>query len=183
MTFRRDPRFPRQFGVLCASGIFFALGTMLILNNLQRWGFYRNLTSSLPEGLYQVVQPGQSNIIVFCPSGFASNFSIERGYRLEGNCPDQHAPLLKPIVAQAGDIVRVQPTGIYVNGKRLPKSQQYTIDSLHRPLPRYPSGTYTVQQGTAWVISSYSSTSFDSRYYGPINLSEVVNYVKPYVTY
>ena len=183
MRFRRDPKFPRRFAVLMTSGVTFALGVMLILNNLQRWGFYRNLTASLPEGLYQIVTPGQSNIIVFCPTGFASDFSIERGYRLDGNCPDKHAPLLKPIVAQAGDTVTVQPTGIYVNGKRLPKSQQYTIDSLHRPLPRYPSGTYIVQQGTAWVISSYSSTSFDSRYYGPIQLSEVVHYVKPYVTY
>jgi conjugative transfer signal peptidase TraF len=168
---------------MSASGIFFAVGVTLILNNLQRWGFYRNLTPSLPEGLYQIVQPGESNLIVFCPSGFASSFSIERGYRLDGNCPDRHAPLLKPIVAQAGDTVNVQPTGISVNGTRLAKSQQYTIDSLHRPLPRYPAGTYIVQSGAVWVISSYSSTSFDSRYYGPINLSEVVHYVKPYVTY
>ena len=183
MKLKRDPKFPRQFAVMFGSGVLFALGVMLILNNLQRWGFYRNLTSSLPEGLYQIVQPGQSNIIVFCPTGFASAFSIERGYRLDGKCPDGHAPLLKPIVAQAGDTVKVQPTGIFVNGTRLAKSQQYTIDSLHRPLPRYPAGTYTVQPGTVWVISSYSSTSFDSRYYGPINLSEVVHYVRPYATY
>ena len=183
MRLKRDTKFPRQFTVMLACGLFFAFGIMLILNNLQRWGFYRNLTSSLPEGLYQIVPPGQSSIIVFCPSGFASRFSIERGYRLDGNCPDGHAPLLKPIVAQAGDTVKVQPTGIYVNGTRLAKSQQYTIDSLHRTLPRYPAGTYIVQPGTVWVVSSYSSTSFDSRYYGPINLSEVVHYVKPYVTY
>ena len=183
MRFKRDPAFPRRFSVLMLSGVFSAFGIMLILNNLQRWGIYRNLTASLPEGLYKIVQPGESNLIVFCPNGFASSFSIERGYRLEGNCPDKHAPLLKPIVARSGDTVTVMPTGIYVNGRRLAKSQQYTTDSLHRQLPRFPAGTYTVQQGTAWVISSYSSTSFDSRYYGPIDLAQVVHYVKPYLTY
>ena len=183
MKFRPDPKFPRRFAAMLVAGLAFALGVMLIFDNLQRWGYYRNLTSSLPEGLYEIVPPRQSNLVVFCPAGFASSFSIERGYRLEGTCPDKHAPLLKPIVAQAGDVVTVQPTAILVNGKRLPKSQQYRIDSLHRPLPHYPTGTYTVAPGTAWVISSYSSTSFDSRYYGPIDLSEVIHYVRPYLTY
>jgi conjugative transfer signal peptidase TraF len=142
-----------------------------------RW----NPTSSLPPGLYRVVSSTtDTNLVAFCPTGSAQRDSILRGYRPRGmQCADHYAPIMKPIAARAGDTVVVTKKGISVNGKQLPNTQQFTSDSKKRPMNPWPEGTYTVAPGTIWVLSTYSKYSYDSRYYGPIELSQVIAHVKP----
>ncbi len=183
MTFRHDPIATRRIGVSLAATTLLAFTFIYFFNHLTEHGLYWTDTGSLPRGLYQRVPDNTSSYIMFCPTGLASTVSAERGYRPRGVCPDKFTPLLKPVVARAGDTVTVKETGIWVNGTRLPKSQQYRIDGNRRTMPHYPAGDYVVAPGTVWVISSYSSASFDSRYYGPVQLSEVIHYVKPYLTF
>jgi type IV secretory pathway protease TraF len=43
----------------------------------------------------------------------------------------------------------------------------------------WPEGVYRVEEGTIWVLSTYNISSYDSRYFGPIELSSVLRYGHP----
>ena len=113
------------------------------------------------------------------PQGAAASISLSRQYRTAGACPDGGAPLLKPAVAFSGDQVQVSADGIRVNGKLLPNSTGRFRDHLQRPLDPWPYGTYRVEPGTVWVISSFNSYSFDSRYYGAIPEASIRHHLRP----
>jgi conjugative transfer signal peptidase TraF len=121
--------------------------------------------------------------VEFCPQGKAASISLSRQYRTAGACPDGGAPLLKPGVAFPGDEVEVSANGIRVNGQLLPNSTGRTRDHLQRPLDPWPYGTYKVEPGTVWVVSSFNSYSFDSRYYGAIPDSWIQHHLRPLWTF
>ena len=108
--------------------------------------------------------------------------SVVRGYRSRGNCPDGGEPLAKPIAARVGDTVELSATGMAVNGRLLPNTAPLVSDTAGRPLSHWPFGRYVVAPGTVWVASSYSRRSFDSRYFGPVEASQVREHVRPLLT-
>ena len=134
-----------------------------------------NLSPSLPIGLYQVSSGPDATLVEFCPPEPFGSMANARGYRQPGNCPDGGTPLMKPVVARAGDVVSVSKRGVAVNGKGLLNSVPLTRDTASRPLTPWPYGTYTVQPATVWVVSDYQPRSFDSRYFGPISASLIRN--------
>jgi conjugative transfer signal peptidase TraF len=137
-----------------------------------------NLSASLPIGLYITTQK-TSKLVEFCPPEPFARMAAERGYRSAGACPDGATPLLKPVVARAGDTVQVSAQGITVNGHLVLNTVPLKRDIKRRRLTAWPSGTYTVQPGMIWVVSSYSSRSFDSRYFGLIAANSVREWLKP----
>src|ERR1017187_7744338 len=80
------------------------------------FGFRINTSPSLPVGLYVVTSNSSANLIEFCPAEPFAALSLVRGYRNPGACRDGGAPLLKPVVAKAGDLVELSVRGISVNG-------------------------------------------------------------------
>ena len=144
------------------------LASPFFLGLIAGWvfGIRLNLTPSLPRGFYITSHSPSANLVEFCPQGAAASISLSRQYRTAGVCPDGGAPLLKPAVAFPGDHVEVSADGIRVNEQLLPNSAGRFRDHLQRPLDPWPYGTYKVEPGTVWVISSFNSYSFDSRYYG-----------------
>ena len=144
-----------------------------------RW----NPTASVRTGLYVITNDANAPLVAFCPTGEAATEAIARGYRPRGlQCPDKYAALLKPVAARAGDTVEVGQKGISVNGNLLPNTTAFKIDVKKRPMHVWPNGTYIVQPGTVWVLSTYNKYSYDSRYYGPIQLSTVITHAKPFWT-
>jgi conjugative transfer signal peptidase TraF len=141
-----------------------------------------NASPSLPVGLYLVTERAEANLVEFCPAGALAKLAIARGYRRAGSCPDGGAPLLKPVVAHAGDVVELSPEGIAVNGRLLPRTQPLARDTKNRLLTEWPAGRYTVAPNWVWVASSYNARSFDSRYFGPVELAYVRDYVRPWIT-
>ena len=141
-------------------------------------GLRVNASPSLPLGLYQATSTN-SGLVEFCPDEPAASVAIKRGYRQGGSCPDGAAPLLKPIVAQAGDVVRLSENGIEVNEHHLPNTAPLSADTAARPLVHWPYGTYLVKAGELWVASTYNARSFDSRYFGPIRESVIRSRVRP----
>ena len=89
---------------------------------------------------------------------------------------------LQPIAARPGDSVELSATGMAVNGRLLSNTAPLVKDSAGRPLTHWPFGTYVVTPDTAWVASSYSPRSFDSRYFGPVEASQVREHVRPLLT-
>ena len=145
------------------------------------FGIRFNLSPSLPAGVY-VTTKAPAGLIEFCPEEPYASLAIERGYRDEGTCRDGAMPLLKPIVAKAGDVVNVSDRGIAVNGSLLLNSAPLRVDTKGRPLPAWRFGSYVVAPGTLWVASSYNPRSFDSRYFGPVPTSAIRDYVHALLT-
>ena len=145
-------------------------------------GLRINASPSLPVGLYMTTTDSQADLVEFCPVEPFASLSIARGYRESGVCRDGSAPLLKPVVASAGDTVELSARGISVNGVLLPNTAPLSKDTKGRPLQPWPFGRYLVADGMFWVISSYHPRSFDSRYFGPVPLDWVRNYVRPWIT-
>src|SRR5437667_4123361 len=108
--------------------------------------------------------------------------SGQRGYRraarLEG-CPDGGEAVLKVIVARPGDIVDTSTNGLKVNGSWIPNTAPAVRDSEGRALPHWPFGRYRVQSGNVWVASWFNVKSFDSRYFGPVPISEIKYHLHP----
>ncbi len=155
----------------------------VLLGMAAEWGdFVRTNTPSLPAGIYRLTHNTSDPLISFCPTGQASIVSSSRHYREESwtrACPDDHAPLLKPVVAREGDVVTISTEGISVNGQLLRNSKSYPYDHSHLPMNPVPHGTYPVAPGTVWVVSSYNKASYDSRYIGPVQTKDIRNYGHP----
>jgi conjugative transfer signal peptidase TraF len=159
------------FGVLVGIFQFFGLGGLRI-----------NTSPSLPVGLYHVTADNSASLVEFCPAEPFAALALRRGYRDPGVCADGGAPLLKPVVAKAGDLVELSALGISVNGFLLPNSEPLSKDTKGRVLKAWPFGLYQVAPGTIWVSSSYHARSFDSRYFGPIRTTVIRHRLKAFLT-
>lgn len=143
-------------------------------------GLRINTSYSLPLGIYVRTADPTARLIEFCPAEPFATESSQRGYRTHGTaCSDGAVPLLKPVVAVAGDRVVLSPAGINVNGRLLPKTAPLTRDWAGRHLQPWPFGSYVVEQGTVWVASTYNRGSYDSRYMGPIKISMIRARLRP----
>jgi conjugative transfer signal peptidase TraF len=170
-------RLARLSGIVPAAMVIAGIGVAFQLG-----GIRVNASSSLPIGLYRTTSDKSARLIEFCPMEPFASMSASRAYRRKGNCLDGAEPLMKPIVAVAGDTVEVSPRGIAVNGRLIPNSATRTFDTKSRPLQHWPFDTYRVAPGTVWVISSFNARSFDSRYFGPIPVSCIRSYLRPLLT-
>lgn len=146
-------------------------------------GLRINSSPSLPIGLYLTTTRNRANLVEFCPAEPFAGMAIERGYRDAGVCRDGAAPLLKPVVAIAGDVVDCSVRGISVDGNLLPNTAPIPMDTKGRALTPWPFGRYVVQPGTVWVASSFHPRSFDSRYFGPVQVSAIRDHVRALVTW
>jgi conjugative transfer signal peptidase TraF len=174
---------PQQFR--CAVSSACLLVSPFLLGLIAGWaiGLRINVTPSLPLGVYIISHSPSAHLVEFCPQGTAASISLSRQYRTAGACPDGGAPLLKPVVAFPGDQIQVSADGIRINGQLLPNSAGRFRDHLQRPLDPWPYGTYRVEPGTVWVVSTFNSYSFDSRYYGAIPESSIRHRLRPLWTF
>ena len=147
--------------------------------SLGRAGLRINASPSLPIGLYLKASAPGATLAEFCPEEPAASLGLLRAYRSAGNCPDGGTPLLKPIVAVFGDTVELSDAGIAVNGRLLTNTSPQSADSQGRPMPRWARGVVRVARGTIWVASSYNIRSFDSRYFGPIHVTTIRQFLRP----
>lgn len=145
------------------------------------FGYRINVTQSLPLGIWQKTPDSKGAAYVeFClPESEFAVLVREREYTPHGTCPGGLAPLLKPVVAQAGDLVVITDKGLAVNGKPLLTEPIREHDSKGRPLPAMKPGSYPVPEKALWVISTYHPRSLDSRYYGAISEASVIAGMRP----
>ena len=159
-------------GVASLFGLFAITGTA---------GVRINTTPSLPVGLY-IEADTHSNLVEFCPVGPSAVLAVSRGYRTVGNCPDGASPLLKPVIAKAGDVVELTAAGITVDSQLIPNTAPLSMDTEHRVLEHFRYGRYVVAQEEVWVASSYNRRSFDSRYYGPVPARSIRAHLRALLT-
>jgi conjugative transfer signal peptidase TraF len=173
-TYRVRPLLFAGAGLLVAMGVGYYCAWLA--------GYRPNLSASLPWGLYRAVD-APTGLVEFCPPQPWGYIALKRQYRESGVCADYGSPLLKPIAASEGDRVEVSPAGIAVNGRLLPNTAPRPVDSMGRPLDHYAFGTYVIRPGEIWVASSWNYKSFDSRYFGPIHVGAIRQYLRPVWTW
>jgi conjugative transfer signal peptidase TraF len=140
-----------------------------------------NLSPSAPRGLYRTVTgtSARGAWVVACVDAEAAALARARGYLRPGPCPGAVQPVLKPVVAVAGDVVDLGPEAVIVNGEHLPASPSAAVDSSGHPLPHAAWGRHVVGAGEVWVVSTRVPNSWDSRYVGPIPVSQVLAVARP----
>jgi conjugative transfer signal peptidase TraF len=138
-----------------------------------------NTSYSLPLGIYVRTTDANARLIEFCPAEPFASESSGRGYRTHGTaCADGAMPLLKPVVAVAGDRVVLSPAGMSVNGRLLPKTVPLTWDWAGRSLHPWPFGTCG-GAGHSMGGDHVQRGSYDSRYMGPIKISMIRARLRP----
>lgn len=127
-----------------------------------------NASASAPIGLYSV-SPGAS---------------IETGDMVVARVPDPwrmlaakrryipaNVPLVKHVAAAAGDEVCALGQEIFVNGRWL--AERRVADAEHRPMPWW-SGCVTLRGRQLFLLMTDSPASFDGRYFGVTNSTQVI---------
>ena len=144
-----------------------------------------NTTRSIPIGLYWAsdTEARTGAYVRFCPPDIdAMAMARQRGYISAGFCPGGYGYIMKRISAVAGDTVAIDSRGVAVNGRLLPFSWPRAIDAAGRPLPGLQA-SYTLQADQVLLMSDVSNTSFDARYYGPLNKAQIEAVIKPIITW
>ena len=115
----------------------------------------------MPKGFYLITNtPIQKTTFVVIPSTAVNNYGL-------------HLPryLLKTLVAYHGELVTIDEAGLSLDNRLIAKRILYLGFSFHGVL----------QPGKALILGE-SERSFDSRYFGPVNLCDLTP-VRPLLTW
>lgn len=145
-----------------------------------------NTTRSIPVGLYWTSKAPveQGAYVQFCPPELGVfDQAKARGYIGAGFCQGGYGYMMKRVLAATDDVITVADEGLRVNGELLPHSAPIQSDQAGRPLPRYQSSRYTLGSSEVLLMSDVSATSFDGRYFGPVNRSQIQAVIRPVITW
>lgn len=149
-------------------------------------GIRVNTTRSIPVGIYQITDAPieKGAYVLFCPPDIGV-FAIakKRGYITGGFCPGNYGYMMKKILAAKNDVVKVTNDGVYVDGSLLEHSKVIEADPSGRKLPRYQFSSYVLGSSELLLMSDITDTSFDGRYFGPINHSQIKSVIRPIFTW
>ncbi|MFU8797087.1 MAG: conjugative transfer signal peptidase TraF [Gammaproteobacteria bacterium] len=156
--------------------VFLCIFLMLLFALCAFIGIRFNTTNSIPIGFYRIVHMPieKGAYVIFCPpENNVFNEAQKRGYISAGFCKGGYGYMMKRVAAVKGDSVFISKEGVFVKGKLLPVSKPVIADAAGRPMFRYPFHTFTLKEGEFLLMSDISGTSFDGRYFGPINRAQI----------
>lgn len=173
--------------VLLAAALLCAIGLLIASFVLSRI-VKLNLTASMPIGLY-AVRPASAihrgSIVIACPPPAAQRIGVANGYLAparglvpESRCSSGFAPLLKYAIAFAGDEIVISRRGLSLNGRQLDSQSRARVDRSGHLLAAVPIGHYRLGVGEVWLYSP-ARYSWDSRYFGPARLTDVIGTAAP----
>lgn len=130
-----------------------------------------NASASVPTGFYVVTarNPRRGELAVVHLPQPLRRLTHERGYM------SARAFLIKPVAAAAGDIVCRHGPVIEINGK--PVAVAMTADRKGWPLPQW-AGCHQLDDQHVFLLG-VASNSLDSRYFGALNVHEIVGTAAP----
>jgi conjugative transfer signal peptidase TraF len=136
-----------------------------------------NPSESAPRGWYGVGLPRDLGIgtfaLVSLPDVFAS-LADERRYL------PRSVPLLKRVAAVSGQRVCERDGLVEIDGS--PVTHARRVDGAGRRLDAW-AGCQTLVEGELFLLSATADSSFDSRYFGPIDHMRVIGRAVPVWTW
>jgi conjugative transfer signal peptidase TraF len=145
-----------------------------------------NSTRSIPVGVYWLSSDPvvKGAYVIFCPPQVGVfDEAKARGYIGAGFCPGEYGYMMKRVLAAKNDAVSITAEGVRVNGELLPLSTPIEADSTGRPLPRFQAERFTLSGSELLLMSDVSGISFDGRYFGPIDCSQIKGVIRPVFTW
>ena len=139
-----------------------------------------NATHSEPVGWYILFPANykKNNLYQICLNpinkGRYLKLMGQLGLKTSDACNNGYMPLLKTIVAVGGDEVRITKSGVLVNNHMIPNSKTETIYNSLNLLPLNPGYRRILKSNEYWLYGS-NVRSYDSRYFGVVNGSEIGN--------
>jgi conjugative transfer signal peptidase TraF len=159
----------RRRVMICVASIT-AIGAVLFPRTMPRLVW--NASPSAPIGCYWVEAAGPlrvGDMVLAVPPEWAGRLADERGYLPFG------VPLVKRIAAVDGDTV-CSGGGIRIDGRVV--AQQLQADRKGRPMPAW-SGCRNLGPDEVFLLMESVQDSFDGRYFGPTERSEIIGRLVP----
>lgn len=151
-------------------------GLVLIASAAPRWRDVRvvyNVSDSVPRGWYRITELDEfdvGDIVLVALPQEAALLAGERGYLPVG------VPLLKRIGAVSPQLVCIRRGFVEVEGAVVAAVRKR--DAEERLLPYWPE-CRVLAQDEVFLLSATHSGSFDSRYFGPVDVGSVVGRAHP----
>lgn len=145
-----------------------------------------NTSKSIPLGLYWTsTSPVEKGAyVLLCPPDTAEfSEARKRGYLATGFCLGGYGYMMKRILGAGGDTVSFADDGVRVNEQLLALSAPLPVDFAGRQLPRYRASWIVLGNSQVLLMSDVSGTSFDARYFGPVDSTQIVTVLLPVFTW
>lgn len=142
-------------------------------------GYRLNASSSAPVGIWKISEtaPGELAVgeyVLICPPEHEVLSSLlSEGRMWKGGCESGTVPFIKEVAAHSTGAFSVNDEGVSIDGKLIPQTQPYPWENL---IPAEPS---TIDPGEFVAIQTMHVGSIDSRYFGPLQVSDVIGVIEP----
>jgi conjugative transfer signal peptidase TraF len=140
-----------------------------------------NTTNSYPRGIYLMTSAPieKGSLVIFCPvDNTTFRQARQRGYIGAGFCPGGYGYMIKKILAAKNDNVEISALGVFVNGALLPNSKPMDRDLQGRSLSYIRTNIASLDDNSILLMSDYSAKSFDARYFGVIDKSNIISSIR-----
>lgn len=178
---------PSVFVRILAGFILFVSAGLFLISLLMRvTDVHYNTTPSLPLGFYQKVNASieKGAYVSFCPTRRpVFDMALARNYISTGDCANGYRPLLKRVFAVAGDTVSINKRGVFINAQHVSNSAQMETDTTGNALPTYCLNQHVLTNTEFLLMSDVNPKSFDARYFGLAQRSEIRKVVRPVFTW
>ncbi len=136
-----------------------------------------NSTASVPRGLYLVTQATKLKrgdlVSAWLPTETRA-LAAERRYL------PLTVPIIKPVFALSGDTICATESAVVVSGIEV--AQKRKSDTAGRSMPSW-TGCKSLAIDQVFLLSTHRPDSFDGRYFGPTERSEIIAVLRPVWTY
>ncbi|WP_406030728.1 S26 family signal peptidase [Succinivibrio sp.] len=159
-----------------------AFSTAIFAFCFSYFSLYLNISDSIPKGLYVLEKrlPKKNELALFCLNKEFSIIAKERKYLSNGVC-NGLAPIGKKTVAKAGDLVKINEFGTYVDNVRIKRSIPLKFDPKGELMPQ--RFFERILEDGEYIFVAEKIYSFDSRYFGTIEKENILGTIKPLFTY